>query len=234
MANYHPSDELLMSFSAGQMPDALGIIVACHLEKCAHCRQRAALYDRLGGEILMDTEENPLAPQVLESLLCKLDSPDPTAANESVIQQTASKQSSSIQTTSAASEIKLIENLPKPLRRFVSKEFEQLPWTGMSKSLKEFVLPISGNGYTAKFYKIAAGKELPVHTHKGNEYTLVLDGSFSDKSGDYKQGDFILADTHTIHQPKAANDGDCICFAVTDAPLQMTGFFGRMLNPFLR
>jgi putative transcriptional regulator len=73
-----------------------------------------------------------------------------------------------------------------------------------------------------------------VHTHRGNEYTLVLDGSFSDKAGDYHQGDFILADTQTIHQPKAANDGDCICFAVTDAPLKMTGFFGRLLNPFLK
>ena len=205
MANYHPSDELLMSFSAGQMPDALGIIVACHLEKCVHCRQRAALYDRLGGEILMDTEEVPVAPQLLDNLLCKLDLPQPNAANESKLADE----------TSPASEIKRIQNLPKPLRRFVSKEFEQLPWSGMTSSLKEFQLPFSGNGYTAKFYKIAAGKELPVHTHRGNEYTLVLDGSFSDKAGEYHQGDFILADTQTIHQPKAANDGDCICFAVT-------------------
>jgi len=29
-------------------------------------------------------------------------------------------------------------------------------------------------------------------------------------------------------------DRDCICFAVMDAPPKMTGFFGRMLNPFLR
>jgi putative transcriptional regulator len=224
MANYHPSDELLMSFSAGQMPDALGIIVACHLEKCPHCRQRAALYDRLGGEILMHTEDVPVAPQLLESLLDKLENTTADAANETQFDAD----------TSTISEIKLIQNLPKPLRRFVTKDFDQLPWSGMTKSLKEFQLPFSGNGYTAKFYKIAAGKELPVHTHKGNEYTLVLDGSFSDKAGDYHQGDFILADTQTIHQPKAANDGDCICFAVTDAPLKMTGFFGRLLNPFLK
>jgi putative transcriptional regulator len=225
MANYHPSDELLMSFSAGQMPDALGIIVACHLEKCSHCRQRAALYDRLGGEILMDTVDAPVAPQLLDNLLCKLDLPDPNAANESNITTSG---------TSAASEIKIIKNLPKPLRRFVTKEFSQLPWSGMTSSLKEFELPFSGKGLTAKFYKISAGKELPVHTHRGNEYTLVLDGSFSDKAGDYHQGDFIWTDTQTIHQPKAANDGDCICFAVTDAPLKMTGFFGRLLNPFLK
>jgi RNA polymerase sigma-70 factor, ECF subfamily len=77
--------------------------------------------------------------------------------------------------------------------------------------------------------EIAARKELPVHTHRGNEYTLVMAGSFSDASGD-----FILADTHVTHQPRAWEREDCICFAVMDAPLKMTGFFGRLLNPFLR
>lgn len=215
-----------MSFSAGQMPDALGIIVACHLENCAHCRQRAAFYERLGGEILLETEGIRVEPQLLDNLLCRLDSPEPKAANEF-------NQGIHGADTPAA-ELKRIQNLPKPLRRFVTREFAQLPWTGMSRNIKEFELPISGNGYTAKFYKIAAGKELPVHTHRGNEYTLVLDGSFWDKAGEYHKGDFILADTQTIHQPRAANDGDCICFAVMDAPLKMTGFFGRMLNPFLK
>lgn len=215
-----------MSFSAGQMPDALGIIVACHLESCMHCRQRAAFYERLGGEILLETDGITVAPQLLDKLLCRLDAPEPRAANEYDLSVSIAG--------SAADEIKRIKNLPKPLRRFVTKEFAQLPWSGMSRNIKEFELPISGQGYTAKFYKIAAGKELPVHSHKGNEYTLVLDGRFSDKAGEYKQGDFILADTQTIHQPKAANDCDCICFAVMDAPLKMTGFFGRMLNPFLK
>jgi putative transcriptional regulator len=225
MANYHPSDELLMSFSAGQMPDDLGIILACHLEKCSHCRKRALLYERLGGEILMDTADVPLAPQLLDNLLSKLELPETSAANESQANATLEP---------AEPKLQIIENLPRPLRRFVIKEFEKLPWTGMTSSLKEFVLPFSDSKYTAKFYKISAGKELPQHTHRGNEYTLVLDGSFSDKAGEYHQGDFILANKRTIHQPKAANDCDCICFAVTDAPLKMTGFFGRMLNPFLK
>ena len=226
MANYHPSDELLMSFSAGQLPDALGIIVACHLEECSHCRHRAALYDRLGGEILMDTIDAPMAPKLLDNLLCQLELPETSAANE--------PQTNSVIDSSAEKKMQIIQNLPKPLRRFVSKEFNELPWSGMTNSLKEFVLPFSDSNYTAKFYKISAGKELPEHTHKGNEYTLVLDGSFSDRAGEYNQGDFILADKQTIHQPKAGNDCDCICFAVTDAPLRMTGIFGRMLNPFLR
>jgi len=26
----------------------------------------------------------------------------------------------------------------------------------------------------------------------------------------------------------------CICLAVTEAPIQLTGLFGRLLNPFIR
>jgi putative transcriptional regulator len=29
-------------------------------------------------------------------------------------------------------------------------------------------------------------------------------------------------------------DEDCLCFAVTDAPLKLTSRIGRLLNPFVR
>jgi putative transcriptional regulator len=126
------------------------------------------------------------------------------------------------------------QRLPKPLRRFVPSYYEHLEWSGISKSIQSYDLPFSDKQYTARFYKIAAGKELPQHTHRGNEFTLVLSGSFSDLSGDYHPGDFVLANSSTHHQPKAHDKEDCICFAVMDAPLKMTGFFGRLLNPFLK
>ncbi len=214
MANYHPTDELLMQFSAGQMPNALGIMVSCHLDKCRDCQNRIKVYEQLGGELLEDTKPVEVNNDMLAQLLTKLNEPE--------------KPPTAVKTGTTDSRI------PRQLRRFVPAYYDQLPWSGFTKSIQEFELPISDSVYTAKFYKIAAGKELPVHTHKGNEFTLVMDGSFSDTAGKYNQGDFILADTHTIHQPKAAEDCDCICFAVLDAPLKMTGFFGRMLNPFLR
>ena len=124
--------------------------------------------------------------------------------------------------------------MPRPLRRLVPSHYDDLPWTGFSRSIKQFELPVSDARYKARFYRIAAGKELPEHTHRGNEFTLVMEGSFSDDSGEYQTGDFILADTSTVHQPKAAPSEDCICFAVLDAPLKMTGLFGRMLNPFMK
>jgi len=211
MANYHPTDELLMEFTAGQKHDPLGILVACHLETCRECQNRARVFEQLGGEILEESSPTPVSDRLLKSILNHLDD-----------------------APKATPEVQGDSRIPRPLRRFVPSFYDRLPWKGMSKNIKEFTLPFSNKEYTAKFYKIAAGKELPVHTHKGNEFTLVLSGNFSDDAGKYNEGDFILADTSTHHQPRAGMEEDCICFAVMDAPLKFTGFFGRMLNPFMR
>ena len=205
-----------MTFAAGQMPDSLGVMVACHLEQGASCRQRAQFYERLGGELLLEPCSIEVSSLLLPSLLQRLDQPESDAPITVAFEGTDDTR------------------VPRPLRRFLPGYFDRLPWTGLVPGIKEFELPISNQRYRAKFYKIAAGKELPEHTHRGNEFTLVLEGSFSDKAGDYHPSDFVLADESTIHQPKAAADRDCICFAVMDAPLKMTGFLGRLLNPFLR
>ena len=212
MAYYHPSDELLMSFAAGNLPNALGIITACHLETCQQCQAKVRMYEQLGAELVDTTPSVSMSDNSIDNLLSRIDLDPP----EEIIPLFNGD-----------------PRTPKPLRRFMPEYIDQLNWRGFSSSIKEYTLPFSDEIYKAKFYKILAGKELPVHTHKGNEFTLVMEGSFSDKAGDYHPGDFILADTQTIHQPKASNESDCICFAVVDAPLKMTGFFGRLLNPFL-
>lgn len=214
MANYHPNDDLLMTFSAGQLTNALGILVACHIERCNECRAKALMYDQLGGEILETTDPAPVSHEMRQQLMQRLDQTEQVA--KSTIHANPDPR------------------VPKPLWRFVEKDLNALHWKGFTSSIQEVTLPFSDSRYTAKFYKIAAGTELPEHTHKGNEFTLVLDGSFSDQLGSYHQGDFILADTETIHTPHAHKDKDCICFAVLDAPLKLTGFFGQFLNPFLR
>lgn len=213
MANYHPSDELLMQFAAGQAPNALGLLVACHNENCAQCRSKTRLYEQLGGDILTELSPEAVSNNLLDRILGKLDE-QPSESN-------------------APTPLPDTFHIPRPLQRFVNKPYDELDWSGMTRSIKEIALPFSDDRYTAKLYKISAGKELPEHTHKGNEFTLVMEGSFCDKAGDYHAGDFVLADTQTIHQPRANSGADCICFAVVDAPLKFTGLFGRMLNPFI-
>ena len=219
MAHYHPSDDILIQFSAGALIDPLGIQIACHLEFCTLCREKCAYFDSLGAVLMQETQPEPVSSDMLNSLLNRLDEPEP-------YQPTFDEAISTIR----QSESSPLEALPKPLRRLVPCRYEQLPWYGMFKSIQQYDLPITDQRYVARFYKIAAGKKLPKHTHRGNEYTLVLQGSFHDQAGTYQKGDFILADSHTVHQPTAASCQDCICFAVMDAPLKLVGLPGLFLN----
>ena len=216
MAYYHPSNELLMRFSAGQQTNALGLMVACHLQNCMQCQQQASTFDRVGGDLLATLD--PVAPpdDLLARTLARLDEPLQTPATP----------------TQAKVNVSADLRLPKPLHRFVPGDFDQIPWAGMVSSIKKYVLPVSDHSYQAMLLKIAAGKELPRHTHRGNEYTLVMEGSFSDEAGEYRAGDFIATNTDTIHRPVAGRDKHCICFAVLDAPLKFTGILGTIINPF--
>jgi putative transcriptional regulator len=165
---------------------------------------------------LEQCSEETVSPDLLEKTLAKLDAVEDAP---SLMERTAYEN---------------LVNIPRPLRRFIKSDFDSLNWSGLSKNIRELTLDIDDGRYTTKLFRIKAGQELPEHTHEGNEYTLVMSGSFSDRTCDYSKGDFILADQSTTHQPRASMDQDCICLAVMDAPLKMTGFFGRMLNPFLR
>jgi putative transcriptional regulator len=74
---------------------------------------------------------------------------------------------------------------------------------------------------------------MPTHGHRGQELTLVLAGSFSDEHGTFARGDVEEADEDVEHQPIADPGEDCICLAVTDAPLRLRGI-AAILQPFLR
>ena len=74
---------------------------------------------------------------------------------------------------------------------------------------------------------------MPSHTHEGSELTLVLDGAFRDANGRYGRGDISLADEHVDHRPIAEDERACICFAVTDAPLRLTGSYRQFFSDFL-
>jgi putative transcriptional regulator len=83
-------------------------------------------------------------------------------------------------------------------------------------------------------YRIRAGKKMPQHTHEGSEYTLVIRGAFSDVTGRYGCGDVAISDEDIDHTPVAEAGEECLCFAVMDAPLRLTGPIGRFFNRFVQ
>ena len=80
---------------------------------------------------------------------------------------------------------------------------------------------------------IPAGTTVPDHSHGGMELTLVLKGAFSDEQDRFARGDIEIASEDVQHTPIADISEDCICLAVTDAPLKFKGLLPRLVQPFV-
>jgi putative transcriptional regulator len=207
-------DELLMEHAAGRLPEPVALIVATHLALSPSARERYRRFEDLGGVLLEELEPTSLADDAWERLMARLDDP-------SSLEPPASKPAA------------MAANLPRPLRDYLPAPLEALRWRNYGNAA-EFELPLRVPGFRTTLIRVRAGRMVPQHTHEGNELTLVLEGAFHDEIGHYRRGDLAIADGSVNHRPQADDDQDCLCLAVTDAPLRLTGLIGRLLNPFIR
>ena len=70
---HHLSDQLLMGYAAGCLPEAFSLLVATHISMCDECRARAEAYDAVGGAVL-ESEVAVMSEASLEACLaCRPD-----------------------------------------------------------------------------------------------------------------------------------------------------------------
>jgi putative transcriptional regulator len=116
---------------------------------------------------------------------------------------------------------------------FIGRDVEALPWKTRLPGFREYRVA-EEDGCVASLLWIRAGQAMPTHTHHGTELTLVLEGGFSDLDGHFVRGDVAYADDDVDHRPIADEGEDCLCFAVTEGSLRLTGPVGRFFAPFIR
>lgn len=66
------------------------------------------------------------------------------------------------------------------------------------------------SGLTTSIVRYAAGASFSRHTHTGGEEILVLEGTFSDESGDFPQGTYVRNPPGTQHTPFSRSG--CVIF----------------------
>ena len=64
--------------------------------------------------------------------------------------------------------------------------------------------------------------------------TVVLQGGYTDSTGNYGVGDFAVGPGPEEHKPSADPGEPCIALIVVEKPIVLTGPFGRFLNPLVR
>jgi putative transcriptional regulator len=225
----HPSGDWLSAYSAGSLPLGQSLCVATHLEFCRQCRDNANRLNQLGAELMQALEPAPSQQLSLHSVMARIDT-QPTASEQDI--ETAGIDLTAEATSPAAAANS--PQLPRSLRKLVPNGYHQLKWSRISPSMRTTELCRDNDGLKVELLRIKPGGASPTHTHLGDELTIILQGSFSDETGVYQTGDFMACDQSHTHTPVASLDRECICLAVTQAPVQLTGFFGRWLNPLLR
>ncbi len=78
------------------------------------------------------------------------------------------------------------------------------------------------------------GMALPEHGHRGMELTMVLTGSFSEDSLEFRRGDVAVADEGARHVQVIGPAEPCICLTVPDAPLLSRGWLPKIVQRFAK
>jgi putative transcriptional regulator len=204
-------DNLLANYVAGSLPMPLQHLVGAHLEIKDDNRAFVAGLEGLAGTAIEQQAAAPLDDRDAR-LAAIFGAPEDNDAPEASVRHD--------------------DVLPQALAGLVPFTSDTIPWRAKMPGYKECPLGVI-DGCEVNLLWIRPGRKMPDHTHEGSEITLVLDGAFSDANGRYGRGDIALADEDVDHSPVAESDRPCICLAITDAPLRLTGSYRQIFADFI-
>lgn len=211
---HHLTEELLMGYAAGTLPEAFNLVVATHISMCDECRAALAEYEAVGGEVMLGGDPVDVAEDALAATIALIEKSD---AQRPII----------------APKPAVTGLFPAPLRDYVQGDLEAVKWRKIGGGVSQMILNTSKEA-TVRLLHIPAGTAVPDHGHHGTELTLVLQGAFVDETDRFAAGDIEVANEDLNHTPVAEAGVDCICLAATDAPLKFNSLMPRIAQRFVR
>lgn len=213
--HHHLDDATLVSYSAGALPAALAVVASAHLERCATCRGQLLDADRIGGVLVQQQRAEAPADDARAAMLALLDDApvaEPFGLPTEIIEERDP------------------DRLPRALHPWFGQSMRALRWRRVAPGVQR-ILATDIHGGDLMLLRIAPGSKLPLHSHAGNELTMILDGAYDDMLGHFGPGDVADLDGDTMHQPVTSPGVPCICVAATDGPLKFSGWLARTLQP---
>jgi putative transcriptional regulator len=213
--NHHLDDATLVAFAAGTLPRHLRIVAASHLESCAECRSVLRYTAELGAALALDAETEAVKPELKDAVMAEVD--------------TATLHRLPVARTRRPSD------LPRALATEIGVEnLDQLKWRICAPGVEMVKLPKApGERGFFGLLRVKPGAQLPDHGHGGTELTLVLQGSYHDELGQFREGDIADLDAAVQHNPVADTSGICVCLVANDAPTRFRSFAARLMQPFI-
>ena len=215
MSRHTAPDELLLDYATGALARGPALAVALHVALDPVARRAVGQLDAMGGALMEGEGDAPLDNAALERTLARLDriavEPRPAPA--------------------AAAARPGFEWAPPPLARLIGADAR---WRNVLGGFEEIRLRLPGDSHRVSLLRLRPGRGLPMHRHVGTEYTVVLQGGYTDSTGNYGVGDFAVGPGPEQHEPIADPGPPCIALIVVEKPIVLTGPIGRWLNPLVR
>ncbi len=218
---HHPAEDQLARYAAGDMAEAPALVIATHLALCPLCRRQVSDFEALGGALLADLAEEPLAAASLSQTLAKLDG----------VSREKPKPPGNVGANAAAGSSQRAI-VPQPLRDYMDRAVaEKTSWRKAMPGLR--TLKLKAEGAKVWLMEIDPGRAIPHHGHSGGEMVQVLAGGYHDGAAAYGPGDLHISGPETIHEPVADPGDPCLCLVTVEGSLKLSSLLGRVLSRLL-
>ncbi len=210
-------EEWLAAYAAGGLSRAKRLLLACQ----AAIEPRLAAFlgelDQIGGAFLETAKGENLSDSFMANVMKALDNPAAAKADAGVPAQKPGNDPWA----------------PAPLFDFLDRAGLPLKWKNAGPGVAR--APLTQDGEERLYLlKAKPGLKLPMHTHRGEEWTLILQGGYHVGDQAYVRGDLHQEDASCTHQPIIDNDGEaCISLVADEGRLKFTDPIMKILQPII-
>jgi putative transcriptional regulator len=202
---------VLSDYAAGNLTPAKHIMVACKREISPETKQDIHFQEDLAAALMQDIAPVSLSSDFMDTVLASLP-------------KRLDSQNDNLRAAGMA---------PESLRRLLGHGIRDIKWKSLIPGVA--VHDVMGNrryqtGERLYLLRAKGGMKMPEHSHHGEEWSLLLSGSYSVDGEIYARGDLHIEDETETHAPHINEGEDCICLVMTEGPLVMKSFIPKLVQ----
>lgn len=205
------SEQVLTDFALGKLSPAKHMMVRCQREMSLEVTSQLAFQEQIAAAFIDDMPDQNLSDDFLQKVLTTL----PDADDETQILKP--------------------DDLPPSLRNILGKTLQDMEWKDLVPNVAIHDIMGSRKYDTERLYlmRVGAGMKMPEHSHTGEEWTLILSGSYHIDDEQFTPGDLHIVDDDRTHQPAIDDGEECVCLVMTQGPLKMKGLLPKIVQPII-
>lgn len=219
--HYHTvDDEWLASYCAGGLSAAKRFVLNCQTAINPYLSQRVETLETVGGVLLESAKGETLSDNFMSNIFAQIETPEPPLA-----EGTRSKHRNENDQDNGW--------IPSPLIEFLRRSNKPLKWRNIGFGVARMPLLKEGR---EKLYllKSRPGLKMPLHTHHGEEWALILQGGYHVGEEGYVRGDVHREDETCTHRPIIDDDGEaCITLVASEGGVKFSNPALRIFQPLL-